>query len=696
MPLYSSYFPDPCYSSDEPLETPRAQSRFPVQPRTYGHSTSGSESASDLRSPGFPKQFSLSRSHYRTPSSHNNNLQTAVPRRPGLAPLMLGNERNRSNSESYLQATQNNKAKRMGLVTKKNAELDILEETRTHRNSYHLRGQSHGSALRNGVRAGDVSPSGSHSSDRQRGTTVRRLLSLPEQSRDEWPSDNIIEGARDVLYALHLVHPHLATMASVLKDGTTKTTSMEGAYDSVAMHVDYLDQELHKYDGMKDQTSEAGKRLKKSIISATQSCILAHQHVGTILLKSVKQIVRGVDPRYLRTLMLTFYGSLNEISNASRSLGNAQPRVLSQRNTVQRVSTITEVPNEGERMSLRPNSVTPTQERLKPERRWRQGSIVQQSNSYSNLQAAYGTQNAIPLYPNGRSRSNSRAGGLHSSASSSIVSTPRSAETFSLVARSRSGSVNITPEQARMEKQQAAQFERIFTVLNKATTEGLEVIAQLDKLFYHGLDNATKQRASQRIRDLWSTLIANGQYCVEMSDALKRRLSMIRLNDPEARNAPDFWQLVTCFINSYHNLVASLKESRKYKLMPDEVPHWVRPIHALTKEAAKFIAESPWNSLTTETYFHPTPQPQPQTQIRSENGYQQHRAKTSGGSNAGSSSSPYTPSVPATPLSAALGPAAQATVPATPASAIEDSFAGNVWQRADTLQKNQTMFPSRR
>ena len=696
MSLPCPYLPDLYHSSDEPLETPRAQSRFPVQPRIYGHSTSGSESASDLRSPGFPKQFPPGRSHHRIPSSHNNNMQTAVPRRPGLTPLTLGNERNRSNSEGYLQATQNNKAKRMGLVTKKNAELDVLEESRTHRNSYHLRGQSHGSALRNGIRADEVSPSGPSNSDRQRGMTVRRLSSLPEQNRDEWPSDNIIEGARGVLYALHLVHPHIATMASVLKDGTMKTSSMEGAYDSVAMHVERLDQELHKYNGIKDQSSEVGKRLRKSIISTTQSCIVAHQHVGTILLQSVKQIVRGVDPRYLRTLMLTFYGSLNEISNASRSLGNAQPRALVQRNNVQRVSTITEVPNEGERMSIRPNSVTPTQERQKPERRWRQGSIVQQSNSYTNLQAAYGTQNSIPLYPSNRSRSNSRAGGLYSSATSSMVSTPASAETFSLVARSRSGSVNIAPEQIRIEKQQAARFERIFTVLNKATTEGLEVIKELDGLFFHGLDNAIKQRAPQRIRDLWSTLIANGKYCVEMSDALKKRLSIIRLNDPEARNAPDFWQLVTYFINSYMDLLVSLKESRKHQLMIDDVRHWVKPIHALTREAAKLIAESPWDSLTTEADFQATPQPQPQTQMRAENGYHQHRAKTSGGSNAGSNSSPYTPSVPATPLSAALGPAAQATVPATPASAIEDSFAGNVWQRAETLQKNQTMFPTRR
>ena len=79
---------------------------------------------------------------------------------------------------------------------------------------------------------------------------------------------------------------------------------------------------------MKEQSSEAGQMLKGSVISATPSCISAHQHIGTILLESIKQIVRGVDLRYLRTLMLTSYGSLIEIANASRSLGNAQPRVL--------------------------------------------------------------------------------------------------------------------------------------------------------------------------------------------------------------------------------------------------------------------------------------------------------------------------------------------------------------------------------
>ena len=53
------------------------------------------------------------------------------------------------------------------------------------------------------------------------------------------------------------------------------------------------------------------------------------------------------------------------------------------------------------------------------------------------------------------------------------------------------------------------------------------VIAQLDMLFHHGLDSAIKQREPQRIRDLWSTLIANGKCCVEHDNASASRSSIL-------------------------------------------------------------------------------------------------------------------------------------------------------------------------
>lgn len=687
-------------SSDGPMETPRALSRFPVNPHHYGHSTSGSESASDLRSPGFIRPPVPARSHYRVPSIQGNFLQVNGPRRPGLAPLAIGNERNRSNSESLLQATQNTKLKRMGIVTKKNPDLGVVDETRINRNSHHFRGQSHGSALRNGIRAGDSSPSGGvspHGGGSQRGMVVRRLSSLPEQRREYQSSDNIIEGARGVLFALHLVHGHISTLSLVIKDSRTKRSSLERVFNSATIHIEHLDQELLKFDRMPDQNMESSKKSRRAIAKATHACIVAHQQVGSTLLNNVKQLIRSADPRYIRTLMLLLYGSLNEMANANQSFAVGLPKSKKQRNGTHRVSTISETSNEGARPSSRAHSVTPTRERPKPERKWRKGSTAQQSISHSNLQAAYGGQTSVPLYLNGRSRSNSRAGNMYSSASSSVVSTPRSAETFgtsSLAIRSRSGSVNVTPEQARMEKEQAAQFEKIFFILREAANEGLRVIPQLEPYFAGSLEASHNQSTHPKIRESWATLVERSRYCMEMSEVLNMRLSTVRLNDAEARNARDFWHLVKSFIDSYSSLLLSLKEARRYTPIPNDVKHLVKPVHTMSTEAAMLITNSPWNRLTFET--DPQATPQPYSQITTENGYSYHRSKGSGGSGNGSNFSPYS-NVPATPLSAALGPAAQATVPATPASAsLEDSFQGNIFQRADTWQKQQTTMIHRR
>ena len=666
----------------------------------YAHSTSGSESASDLRSPGFIKPPVNARSHYRVPSSQSNALQNAALRRPGLAPLALGNERNRSNSESILQATQNNRNKRMGMVPKKNVDLATLDESRANRSSYHFRGQSHGSALRNGVRVGDVNPgniTGSRGGDRQQRMVVHRLSSVPEQKQDATTTDKIIESAKGVLYSLHLAYPQVLALCSVIKDGKSKRSSFERVFHNAALYIDHLDQELNTYDSLSGQDSEAKNKSKLAVAQVSHSCIQAHRPVVNILLQSAQQLVKDTDPRHMRTLMLLLYGSLNEISNASKSLGINGPQKQTQNDSIPQVQTITEVSNERHQLKQRDRSVTPTRERPQPERRWRNGSTAQQSNSHLNLNAAFGVPTAVPLYLNGRSRSNSRAGTLPSPASSSLVSTPRSGESFSgttFVSRSRSSSITVTVEQsqrAQIEKEHVAQFEKIFLALSKAAEQGLQTIPHFEPHFLQCLNVSINNYAPEKIVELWNTLVNRTHYCIEMSEALKMRLSTVKLNDPEARNARDFWRLVKTFVDSYSNLMFSLREAKINNLVPNEMRQKMRPVYKSTSEVASLIANSPWNRLTFENESQMQLQPPLQTM---HNRYTHHRSNGSGGSNATSGSSPYTASVPATPLSAALGPAAQATVPATPASAsLDRSFEGDIFQRADALlSQSNTMI----
>jgi len=106
--------------------------------------------------------------------------------------------------------------------------------------------------------------------------------------------------------------------------------------------------------------------------------------------------------------------------------------------------------------------------------------------------------------------------------------------------------------------------------------------------------------------------------------------------------------------------------------------------------AGRLIEASPWSYLADMSTTHPPPIYGPP--LQTQNGH--HNLAVSGSflssaSSVGgfaSSTSPQSVPLPATPLSAALGPAAQATVPSTPASAYSDRFfAGDVFQRADTL-----------
>ena len=688
--------------SDGVLETPRALLRFPLQTRKYGQTTSESESASELRSPGFVKPPVPARSHYRVPSSQNNVLiQNAALRRPGLAPLSLGNERNRSNSESILQATQNTRNKRMGMVPKKQTDLAVLDETRANRNSHHLRGQSHGSALRQGTRAGDISPSNMtslHVGEDQRGMLGRPLSSLPRQKQQDLPGTRIVEAAKGILYSLNLVHQHLGILFPVIKEGKSKRSSLERVFHNAAIRVEHLDQELSKCMRDAAQGLEFTDASRKAVRQATHACILTHEPIAQLTTRSVGQLARDADPKYIRTLMLLLYGSLNEVYNSNQTSHRERPAKKAQKVDVKDITHIKANAGDGETSRNRDDSVTPTRDRPKPERRWRNGGSIQQLSSHVDLHAALGTQTAVPVHLNGRSRSNSRVGMLHSSTSSSVVSTPRSGESFSsarLAPRSRSGSVTMTPEQARAEKEQRVQFEQIFVILRNSADQGLQIIPQLQPFFNDAKEASQRQYTHEKIRELWLTLVNRNRTCLSMSEKLKKRLSIIKLNDPEARNARDFWRLVKDFVDSYSSLLASLREARLLNLVPSEMRHQVRPVHKFATEAATLITNSPWNRLTFEV--EPQTQPPSRAPTPAPNGYPAHRTRGSGGSNAASSSSPYTPSVPATPLSAALGPAAQATVPATPASAsLNRSFEGDVFQRADSLINLQNTMYHRR
>jgi hypothetical protein len=566
----------------------------------------------------------------------------------------------------------------MGIM-RKNTELDSVEEGRVNRHS-HLRGQSHGSALRskhsNGtVRSGSSSspnsprfgsPKFGKGGRKHRGDLfVRPLSALPEYKEGGPNQDNLVEGAKGVLFSLFQVHPHIGTLINVVKSADdTKRNSLEAVFYNASTHFERLNEVLEKYHVSSGEDENMNRTSKAALKRECQTCLMAYTHVGSQLRFNIPRIVTNGDAKYVRSLMLLIYGSLIEARNALKSMDisvqpRPQPRARTNGTAKPSEQNIAAIPKEIAPVVSVDRATTPTRERPQQATRRLRSDTAFQTSSYQPTNAP---PPPIPLYLNNRSRSNSRTNTLGlSSTASSVANTPRSGESFNLMTPSVSGS-RVNTMQGIDELEEERTFERIFHQLTYAYDNALKALPLALRQFSRALENAEQTRAAPDVRRTWYNLILRCKACIELSESLKARLSNMKVNQPGAgaRNQRDFWLLCKSFMQSFVDLISDMRDVKS--LVPRDVVIVLKPVHKASRDAGKLIDLSPWSYLADVS--------------TAPGGYQQ-----------GSTASPVNVPLPATPLSAALGPAAQATVPSTPASAYSTDrfFQGDVFQRADSL-----------
>ncbi|KAI9054176.1 hypothetical protein LZ554_001347 [Drepanopeziza brunnea f. sp. 'monogermtubi'] len=617
--------------SSEGTETPRPMKR--VMSGRFPIKVNGSD-VPDLRSPALPRPPPIpSRSHYRGLSQQN-----AALRRPGFLPLTIGsaNERLRSNSESLLQANRDrssDRSRRMGIVSKKSAELDTVDETKTNRYS-HYRGLSHGSAMQgpNGVNGNvnSIGPSSPADPSIQRPTYIRRLSSLPERKRESVSPNPVVEAAISILYALFQVHPLIQSLLGVTRDGSNKRTSLERVFYNAATHVDELDRHIQDY--MEYSEDQEAPRSSENVHRACVACVGAYVHVCGLLQRNVGTLLEHGDPRYIRTLLLLVFGSTAEIRNAGVAYMQANRQPLSQVLEVQEESQV-------KRFQPRDKSITPTRERPGTSSRARSATVVQNSN----LRVATG---GPPLpFMNGTGR-----------AATMTNRTPRSGESFASSTASGGRLGGDFTEEDRI-------FEKIFLRLQESSEMTIRALPHVNGHFYNAMETGSKQSKPDQPRKFWQHLINRTATALQTAESLKSRLSLIRLKDPGIRTQGNFWELCNAFIMTYTELVMNVKEAKSISAsLPTDVIILLRPLQKAIKETSQLIQTSPWAFLAT-----------PQTNGMSNGSYV-------------IPSSASQVQLPMTPQSAALGPAVQATVPSTPQSASYNAmFSGNVFERADHL-----------
>jgi hypothetical protein len=605
----------------------------------------------------------------------------------------------------------------MGVITRQNIDPGTSEDTRSYRNS-HLRGLSHGSIMKtNPSNSADGSSSSSPSSPRgerrrAREGFFRRMSSLPEHKEEE-TKEPLIEGAKGILYSLCQIHPHISTLINVIKGDDTRRKSLEIVFYSASTHVDQLNEALENAENALREDGEFSKTLNEAVKRECQTCIMVYTHVGTQLRHNIDRIVAHGDARYVRSLILMIYGSLIELRNACISLG-APIQTQSREQNVSLVEKPLQLDTSSGQAVLdrfAAQTVTPTRERSQPMRRFRsdttiqhaQGTIGAQSPStfsYQPLATPPGTvnPNSVSLNYGSRSRSNSRSNGPPSiPVPLPSLATPRSRESFPAILNSTVPRINPITGLDELEEERI--FEKIFSQLSSASSTALQALPLARRQFTRCLELAEESRESEEICMLWNNLIRRCRVCLDASDALLHRLSNMKVKEPGGgmRNQREFWQLCKNFMQSFVDLVTDMRDARNLPLFPSDIIIIFRPVQRASREAGKMIEASPWSCFADMASANPPAIYGPPLQTQNSHNPSTSASFISNGTtlnSTSSNSSPQSIALPATPLSAALGPAAQATVPSTPAIVYSEKFfAGDLFQRAHSLLSMQNQAP---
>lgn len=684
---------NPSSDSPSPLDTPRPLKRnhslrFPVVP-----ATSGSESATDIRSPGFHKPAIPARSHYRVASGQNSQLQSAALRRPGVSPLLTGNERNRSNSEGVLQATQNAKNKRMGIITRKNSELGTVEEARANRNSHHYRGFSHASVLRdkhsNGVRrsagSGSSTPVSPLENERQLKASVSYFPpGLFERTEKTALKRPVVESSRSVQASLYHVHGRVGALISFLNNTTVKRASLEKHHSNASTSLKDLDHALCEL-----WESEGARSSLRTVRRATRECITAYHLLGIMLWTNIPQIVTTMNQHIVRLLVLAIFGGILEARTAY--LGQ-RPKIKTEF-TLKTPSSISGPPHlpplpPNPPVAFRPNIIT--KERPQTVRRLPSQATISTTRYAGLTKSSTNPYAAVPLYVNGRSRSNSRTNAFTTSAASSVANTPQS-ESFNITeAADRTDSEANFLSSPFLDPALDLIYEKIFHFATISVEKGLTALPAVHNTFSHCLQVATSTLDNRELNDLWGGIVKRSQYCRDMCRAVNHSLTAMQLDGSLIRNSPEFWKLYLRYANSFISMIEVINEAKQLRLVDTEIQNALKPVYQCIKGAVICIGATPWASATNQD-TSPASQPvsalpwQGYPRVNTNegvsgraygNGHANGHHRTRGDSGSSSYSSPYMASGPATPMSAALGPAALATMPSTPATPAERFRAG--------------------
>ena len=350
--------------------------------------------------------------------------------------------------------------------------------------------------------------------------------------------------------------------------------------------------------------------------------------------------------------MVQIYGAIVESRNVCKLLGLKVKDRLPQQETTRRSQVWSS------------RTVTPTQPKAPENRRMRGATILRSMASSTGLRA-------MPPPPVPLSANVSRTNTMTSISSA----TPRSHESFSTIATS----VSRTNTTRSVTDEGEEQFDRIFLKLQATSNLATQALPHC-RTEFQARKSQAQNSGQDRLAHQWARALNKCEEVIGTNKLLKKRLEVVKVNDPGLRYQRDFWQLCDSFVQvssptttnigyanasakSWTDLATEIKDINAQKIDTTTIRQVMRNVQRHVKDVSKTISHS--------TLYHQA------LGIKDPNSAGPHSiaaAFSSGVSSAygspststSGSHSGYVTPVPATPLSAALGPAAQATVANTP------------------------------
>lgn len=668
----------------KPTESPQSSDAPPKHSRTGRFPIRPSMSSVSLDNPAAvttsPSQHRPSVTSARNTPRATGTPPTASARRPSLEPTTANSDgdRNRSNSELSTSKMR----KRMGMQVSRGGKgsaeiLDLDSVNGDHDSLHHNRDVSTSSFLSNAMSVEGTDSSASPSTPptlehRDREGVMSRLSSLPENKRKSQYVDPYVELAQGVTFAMDQLEGPVKQVVDAIKKSHVRQRDLERAcYNafSAAEDLGSTLQQLGIHDEDEassiDNSKSDGKPLEP-IGDGCERCYAALQKLVEALQANVLLIVEHTDPKNVRMFMHMVFATTIEVNNAYKKFTTAatasaqhqHPTEKPLRQELLRSNTV---------RAISPSPRPTTSLRIKNPR-----DIVPNGDF-----ASYFSQKPLP---SPRCRDQGSTSSRPVSRQSSRLGEPRQTSTSSAI--SPSGSF-ISEASTFMESDdEERMFEDIvdkMKIMSEFAASNLPTCASALRDAKHRSSLASP---GGRL-EAYDQLLRMCDQELNTTHELKNRLQTLRIRDPTVRNDPQFWQLCTMFFKLHADFSHAIKGHWQTLSLPDLLRSRLGMIHARVKEAAHVTEMSMWKdqarlpSISTpisatwsaSSFSPPASLYSPQSSVAtprsgantSGRGLTINSSISSMASSHGNGSG-YTTPLPATPISAALGPAAQATL----------------------------------